>query len=176
MDNAKIANLAVDNAKIADASITNAKIANLAVDNAKIANAAITTAKIGNAQVDTLQIAGNAVVLPVMATTGAFHLPGSSGGNTFHTVLSAFIDAEGGNVIVMGRADGIVFTTVPGAANCRILDPDGVVVANSRGAGTFPTTMGRSWKTGWYTLQAGSGVSSGTNCTGASLLLMGAKR
>lgn len=86
--NAKIGSLAVDTAKIADASISNAKIQNAAITTAKIglaqittaliANAAIgtaqiqdaviTNAKIGDAQVSTLKIAGNAATIAVSAS------------------------------------------------------------------------------------------------------------
>lgn len=87
--NAKIGNAAVDTAKIADLSVSAAKIADLAVSNAKIQDAAITTAKIGLAQistaliasaaitnakigdaaVNTLKLAGQAVTIPVSASS-----------------------------------------------------------------------------------------------------------
>jgi hypothetical protein len=71
--NAKIANLAVDNAKIANASITLAKIADLAVDTAKIKDAAITSAKIKDANITTAKIADaqitNAKIADAQITT-----------------------------------------------------------------------------------------------------------
>ena len=58
---AKIGELAVSTAKIADAAITNAKIGSLAVGTANIADAAITNAKIGSLAVGTANIASLAV-------------------------------------------------------------------------------------------------------------------
>lgn len=57
ISNAKIENLAVTNAKIANATIETAKIADLAVTNAKLANATITSAKIGDLEVTNAKIA-----------------------------------------------------------------------------------------------------------------------
>nr|WP_314661200.1 carbohydrate binding domain-containing protein [uncultured Pseudomonas sp.] len=54
---------------IRDGSIINAKIQDAAIDNAKIANGAITAAKIGVAEIDTLRIRGNAVTVPVSASS-----------------------------------------------------------------------------------------------------------
>lgn len=54
---------------IANAAIGTAQIIDTAITNAKIANAAITTAKIGDAQVDTLKLQGNAVTIPVSASS-----------------------------------------------------------------------------------------------------------
>ena len=54
---------------IRDGSIINAKIQDAAIDNAKIANGAITSAKIGEAEIDTLRIRGNAVTVPVSASS-----------------------------------------------------------------------------------------------------------
>lgn len=62
--NAKIGLLAVDNARIANATITGAKIGNAEIDTAQIANAAITTALIDDAQVTTLKIGANQVTVP----------------------------------------------------------------------------------------------------------------
>lgn len=59
--NAKIANGAITTAKISDAQITTAKIGDGQITNAKIGNAAITTAKIGNLQVDRAKIGDNSV-------------------------------------------------------------------------------------------------------------------
>lgn len=54
---------------IANAAIGSAQITDAAITDAKIANAAITTAKIGDAQVDTLKLQGNAVTIPVSASS-----------------------------------------------------------------------------------------------------------
>jgi hypothetical protein len=67
--NAKIQNGAITTAKIGDLQVTGAKISDASISSAKILDAAITSAKIGNAQVDTLQIAGNAVTIPVSASS-----------------------------------------------------------------------------------------------------------
>jgi len=58
---AKIGNAAVDTAKIADGTITNAKIGSAAVDNANIQNGAITNAKIANAAIDNANIQNGAI-------------------------------------------------------------------------------------------------------------------
>lgn len=54
--NAKIADLAVTSAKIANATIQNAKIADLAITSAKIVDGAITNAKIGDLEVTNAKI------------------------------------------------------------------------------------------------------------------------
>lgn len=61
VDSAKIANLSVATAKIQDLAITNAKIANLSVTSAKIQDLAVTNAKLGfaavkNANIDLLAV------------------------------------------------------------------------------------------------------------------------
>ena len=61
INNAKIADLAVTNAKIGNAAISSAKIDHLAVSTAKIAKAAITNAKKGSLAVDTANIANAAI-------------------------------------------------------------------------------------------------------------------
>lgn len=92
--NAKIANGAITTAKIGDAEITAAKIVDGAITTAKIGNAQITTATIGDAQVNTLQIAGNAVTIPVGATS-------STSGVNVSTTLSA-----GDKVFISGFSSG----------------------------------------------------------------------
>jgi hypothetical protein len=62
--NAKIGLLAVDNARIANGTITGAKIGSATIDTANITDAAITTAKIDDAQVTTLKIGANQVTVP----------------------------------------------------------------------------------------------------------------
>ncbi|CAK6475144.1 hypothetical protein PSEG_02045 [Pseudomonas sp. Nvir] len=59
----------MNDAFIRDGSIINAKIQDAAISNAKIANGAITSAKIGVAEIDTLRIRGNAVTVPVSASS-----------------------------------------------------------------------------------------------------------
>jgi hypothetical protein len=61
VDNAKIAGLSVSTAKIQDAAITTAKIENANITTAKIQDAAITNAKIGYAAIDSAQIQNAAI-------------------------------------------------------------------------------------------------------------------
>jgi predicted phage tail protein len=82
---------------VQNASITNAKIADAAITNAKIADAQITAAKIGVAEVDTLRIRGNAVTVPVSATT-----PGTTGGagvNAWQAIIAVAVTMDQGGVI-----------------------------------------------------------------------------
>jgi hypothetical protein len=61
VDNAKIANATIATAKIQDAAITTAKIENANITTAKIQDAAITNAKIGYAAIDSAQIQNAAI-------------------------------------------------------------------------------------------------------------------
>ena len=61
VNNLKLADLAVDAAKLANSAVTASKIANLAVGNAAIANLAVTNAKIGLLAVDTAQLNNAAI-------------------------------------------------------------------------------------------------------------------
>jgi hypothetical protein len=70
--NSKIANAAIDSAKIANAAITNAKIANASIDNAKIIDATITGAKIGTAQINTAHIIDASIVSVKIATASIY--------------------------------------------------------------------------------------------------------
>jgi hypothetical protein len=58
---------------IANLAVGRAQIANLAIGSAQIGNAAIGNAHIGNAAVGTLSIAGNAVIIPVFASSAGFY-------------------------------------------------------------------------------------------------------
>lgn len=98
INDAYIANGTITSAKIANAAITSAKIKNAAITTAKIDNAAITSAKIGNAQVDTLQIAGEAVIVPrVQFTESTFNFYTIDREETINSIT---IDAKGGAVSI----------------------------------------------------------------------------
>ncbi len=87
----------IADAVIRNAAITNAKIADGAITNAKIGDAQITSAKIGVAEVDTLRIRGNAVTVPVSATT-----PGTTGGagvNAWQAIIAVAVTMDQGGVI-----------------------------------------------------------------------------
>lgn len=88
--NAKIANGAIDSAKIVDASILNAKIANAAITEGKIADLQVTTLKIGN----------NAVSIPTGAyTTGILAI---ATGGTYTTVQTVSLTSTGAPIMVIG--------------------------------------------------------------------------
>jgi phage minor structural protein len=57
VDNSRLANLAVDAAKLANGAVTNTKIASLAVDNSKLADLAVTAAKLADGTITNTKIA-----------------------------------------------------------------------------------------------------------------------
>ncbi|MEW9069331.1 phage tail protein [Lactiplantibacillus plantarum] len=91
---AEIANGAITNAQIGDASIDSAKIANLAVGAAQIGDGAITNAKIGSLAVGTAQIADAAITDAKMSNISANHI--TTGSIDASKVTVAKLDA--GNI------------------------------------------------------------------------------
>ncbi|GJI54456.1 phage tail protein [Lactiplantibacillus plantarum] len=91
---AEIANGAITNAQIGDASIDSAKIANLAVGAAQIGDGAITNAKIGSLAVGTAQIADAAITDAKMGNISANHI--TTGSIDASKVTVAKLDA--GNI------------------------------------------------------------------------------
>lgn len=116
---AKIALLAVDTAQIADAAIENAKIGLLAVDTANIADAAIENAKIANLAVDTAQIANAAIETAKIANLAV---------DTAQIANAAIEEAKINNLAVTNAK--IANTTITGAkiANATI---DTAQIANA---------------------------------------------
>lgn len=155
ISNAKIAALAVSTAQIQDAAITTAKIAlaqitqaliaNAAIGNAQIQNAAITSAKIGVAQVDTLQIAGQAVTIPITATSTGTSVSASitlsvAGSVTIFVVAN---NAQTGNnsgiqVNLVLYRDGVQVKTVGSAiVLAGVQWPIPLIFTESLSAGTY---------------------------------------
>jgi hypothetical protein len=93
---------------IQSAAIGTAYIANAAITNAKIGNAAITSAKIGDAEVGTLKIQGNAVTIPLAATSttsGANATIALAAGD--RVFVSAFTGGSRDEAPVFGRTNRI---------------------------------------------------------------------
>lgn len=101
ISNAKIGNLAVDTAKIALLAVGAAQIANLAVTNAKIANLAVTTAKIADLTVTTLKIGDQAVTIPASAFATQGNLTTATGVFFVPYTLSLTIISTGAPIILI---------------------------------------------------------------------------
>lgn len=67
----KIEDASITNAKISDLAVTSAKITDASITSAKIDDLAVTTGKIADLSVQTLKIAGNAVTQTISANGGA---------------------------------------------------------------------------------------------------------
>lgn len=135
-----------------------------------IADAAITTAKIGTAQVDTLQIAGQAVTVPVMTyINGTTSLSMST---TYQTLLSGYVDPQGGSVVAIAAVNSDLPTLW-----AAIYDPNGTLLVQQYGYYAAVNLVAKGTNAGTYTLkvrvQAGGGT--GTFYY-PSLVLLGAKR
>lgn len=168
--NAKIANGAITTAKIGDAQITNTKIEDAAITTAKIGNAQITTAKIGNAQVDTLQIAGNAVTIPVGATSSGSGANASISLNAGDKVLiTAFAS---GTLTLTNQGQRTTSISVSGSASSTLASVTQPSVTDGV-TGSFPAAASvmaiyTAATTGSYTFTVS--YTSGTGSTGIQVI------
>jgi Putative phage tail protein len=128
---ALIGTAAIDTANIASAAITTVKIADAQITTAKIGTAQVQTANIANANVDTLQIKGNAVTVPVSASTAAsLYADG-----TWQDAQSITIDSLGQPVVITASASIVVATYGVLVRLMRVSDSAILLAANFGNSG-----------------------------------------
>lgn len=144
----------------------------------KANTAMVNRANIVNAAVDTLQIAGNAVTIPVAAyTVGSINASGGVGLGA--TVQSAYINPEGGSVIVIGCVEVTLGTSSEvgyASANVFLVSPSGAIITSTVATGwqsqpISVTLVGVSTETGVYTVKVIA-----SSAAKRALVLLGAKR
>nr|WP_234410170.1 DUF1983 domain-containing protein [Pseudomonas putida] len=167
----------MNDAFIRDGSIINAKIQDAAISNAKIANGAITAAKIGVAEIDTLRIRGNAVTVPVSASS-----PGNVQGvgvGQWQPLIAVGVQMDEGGFITaqyscyQGFGSGIRKYQFQ-------MDINGLVIAQGGGdwADSFPNLMGSiGVGPGYFVITVKWwGENSGVGVQNHTLYAMGTKR
>ncbi|WLP08575.1 phage tail protein [Pseudomonas putida] len=152
---------------IRDASIT----------NAKIANAAITSAKIGVAEVDTLRIRGNAVTVPVAATSAGNVVGGGVG--QWRDLIAVGVQMDEAGYITAQYSCYQGFGSGIRKYQFR-MEINGLVIAEGGGdwADGFPNLMGSiGVGVGYFVITVKWwGENSGVNVQNHTLYAMGTKR
>ena len=151
-DKISVSSLSAVSANLGTIQVGTANIQDAGITNAKIANAAVTRAKIGDLAVDTLRIAGNAVTIPVVASSNSTVF----GNGSWHTYLSRNITVPHACFLYasvtghLGYGSGWVFSeTVLWIANNRVAHGGGasayVTIAHSGAvyvpAGTYNVAL-----------------------------------
>ncbi|MEX5373614.1 phage tail tip fiber protein [Klebsiella pneumoniae] len=157
----------MNDAFIRDASIT----------NAKIANAAITSAKIGVAEVDTLRIRGNAVTVPVAATSAGNVVGGGVG--QWRDLIAVGVQMDEAGYITAQYSCYQGFGSGIRKYQFR-MEINGLVIAEGGGdwADGFPNLMGSiGVGVGYFVITVKWwGENSGVNVQNHTLYAMGTKR
>ncbi|MBF8801905.1 DUF1983 domain-containing protein [Pseudomonas asiatica] len=167
----------MNDAFIRDGSIINAKIQDAAISNAKIANGAITAAKIGVAEIDTLRIRGNAVTVPVSASSPG--IVSGVGEGQWRDLIAIGVQMDEGGYITAQYSCYQGFGSGIRKYQFR-MEINGLVIAEGGGdwADGFPNLMGSiGVGPGYFVITVKWwGENAGVNVRNHTLYAMGTKR